>query len=314
MAFSSDIKSNFSFPVIHLEDTVAETFIEIFAKGALLNSFRVVLPSQLQQNIIDGYVSEADYNANANWFKSAKLSPFVCRLRNGEYEYENIKYKTGKYFIGKEALHGLLYDAVFEIKRIEITEEYALAELYFLYDNKNEGFPFEYSCNILYKLFKNNLLSVETKIKNESNSTMPLNDGWHPYFSLSNTIDDCKLFINSETKLVLGDDLMPTGKFNTDKHFSNSFPLTNISLDTSFLIKEFASPSCILSSKNKNISLEILCDESYPYLQVFTPDHRKSIALEPLSSPPDSLNNKMHLIYLKPKEVKTFAVKYKVLV
>jgi aldose 1-epimerase len=51
--------------------------------------------------------------------------------------------------------------------------------------------------------------------------------------------------------------------------------------------------------------------KNYPYLQVYTPDHRRSIAIENLSSPPDSFNNLMGLITLGPEDSATFHLQYK---
>jgi aldose 1-epimerase len=46
-------------------------------------------------------------------------------------------------------------------------------------------------------------------------------------------------------------------------------------------------------------------------LQVFIPDHRQSIAIENLSSAPDSFNNKMGLVILPPGQSRSFKVFYR---
>ncbi|MCB0643138.1 MAG: hypothetical protein KDC44_15925, partial [Phaeodactylibacter sp.] len=40
----------------------------------------------------------------------------------------------------------------------------------------------------------------------------------------------------------------------------------------------------------------------YNFLQVFTPDHRQSIAIEPMTCNVDAFNNREGLIVLKPGE------------
>jgi aldose 1-epimerase len=56
--------------------------------------------------------------------------------------------------------------------------------------------------------------------------------------------------------------------------------------------------------------LEISPEGSYPFLQIYTPPHRQSIAIENLSAAPDAFNNKMGLIVLTAGEEKTFRTLY----
>ena len=50
-------------------------------------------------------------------------------------------------------------------------------------------------------------------------------------------------------------------------------------------------------------TLTIEPSPAYPYLQLYTPDHRGSIAIENLSGAPNCFNNKMGLHILQPQEV-----------
>lgn len=62
----------------------------------------------------------------------------------------------------------------------------------------------------------------------------------------------------------------------------------------------------------KKVQLEIRPDKQYPYLQIYTPPHRNSIAIENLSAAPDAFNNKMGLITLQPGENIIFTTTYKI--
>ena len=106
-----------------------------------------------KQNIVDGFASCSDAKENiTNGFKSCKLNPFVCRINNSEYEFQNEKYKTGKFFIGAEAIHGLLYDAVYNSINSGADNNCAFVILQYEYLKKDEGYPFEFSCEITYRL------------------------------------------------------------------------------------------------------------------------------------------------------------------
>jgi aldose 1-epimerase len=68
----------------------------------------------------------------------------------------------------------------------------------------------------------------------------------------------------------------------------------------------------VLRDTEKKLQVEIRPGRQYPYLQVYTPDHRNSIAIENLSAPPDTFNNKIGLITLQPEERIIFTTSYKI--
>lgn len=307
MKFSVNIKDDDLFPVVVLKNEQQKTEAVIYTFGGLLNNFII----NAQQNIIDGFASCSDAKENiTNGFKSAKLSPFVCRVNNGEYEFQNEKYKTGKFFIGAEAIHGLLYDAMFNIVNSGADNNSAFVTLQYVYSKKDEGFPFEYSCEITYRLKENNQLSITTTIVNKSNKEMPLSDGWHPYFKFNQLINDLLFKINAEQILEFDDKLLPTGKIFSFNEFQTLKKLSDNFFDNCFLLKNTAEPACIIEDIKNKLRLKILRLENYPYLQVYTPPHRNSMAIENLSSAPDAFNNKIGLITLQPSESKTFSTVY----
>jgi len=51
---------------------------------------------------------------------------------------------------------------------------------------------------------------------------------------------------------------------------------------------------------------------SYPYLQIYTPPHRRSIAIENISGVPDAFNNGMGFITLEPDQSAIFKTTYKI--
>ena len=308
--FSANSISQSPFSIIKLTDETSHSSVEIYAKGALLNGFHVQLKNGEYQNIIDGHTSPAEMPANEKWFKSSKLSPFACRLHNSEYNFNGKSYKTGKYFTGTEALHGLLYDADFIVESLNSNDEHASVTILYTYDKTEEGFPFKYECRVIYTLGAGNRLTVDTVIKNTGTESMPVTDGWHPYFALGNKVNDWQFFIHTESMLEFNEYLLPTGKQIAGNRFSSMKQIGDTSLDNSFVLKDFNTPSCRLYNPVNGLSLEIENSSSYPYLQVFIPDHRNSMAIEALSAPPDALNNKIHLDVLQPGDEKKYSVSY----
>jgi aldose 1-epimerase len=71
-------------------------------------------------------------------------------------------------------------------------------------------------------------------------------------------------------------------------------------------------PACTLTNEKQNIRLAIFANTNYPYLQVYTPPHRNSIAIENLSAAPDVFNNNMGLILLEAGESIGFSCAYEI--
>jgi aldose 1-epimerase len=307
MNFSFSIKKDDVFPVVILKDEQQKTEAVIYTFGALLNSFII----DGRQNIIDGFGSCSDAKENVtNGFKSCKLSPFVCRLNNGEYVFQNRQYKTGKFFIGEEAIHGLLYDAAFDIIDSGANNNSAHVTLQYLYSEKDEGFPFKFLCEVTYQLEERNKLTITTIITNKGYKEMPLCDGWHPYFNFSQSINNLLFTINAEEILEFDDKLLPTDKIFPFNKFQTSQKLNDTFFDNCFVLKNLNEAACVIDDKKNKLRLEILPMKNYPYLQVYTPPHRNSIAIENLSSAPDAFNNRMGLTILKPSESKTFTTAF----
>ncbi|HEX5150649.1 MAG TPA: aldose 1-epimerase [Parafilimonas sp.] len=299
MAFTIDINEKEIFPVIHLTNDAEEASAEIYAFGALLNNFK----TKNSINIIDGFASPQDAMDNiTNGFKSAKLSPFVCRIANGKYVYNNHQYTVNKFYLAGEAIHGLLFDAIFSVTDSGANNDSAFVTLDYKYTKKDEGYPFDYTCTITYRLEKDKRLSIETSLKNNSDAAIPVCDGWHPYFTLGVKVDDLLFEMNTTRMVEFNDKLVPTGnivaysKFQQPEIFGNTF------LDNCFLVNENNKPACILTNTKTGLQVIINPDKSYPYLQVYTPEHRNSIAIENLSAVPDAFNNKTGLTILNADE------------
>jgi aldose 1-epimerase len=158
-----------------------------------------------------------------------------------------------------------------------------------------------------------NRLNVFTEIINKDNVSIPVQDGWHPYFKLDAKIDDLKLQFRSFDMLEFNEELIPTGKLIPYKEFDKLKNLDDTVFDNCFTLNfSEGQPICLLQNPEKNIEIEIHTDESYPYLQLYTPPHRNSIAIENLSGAPDAFNNGMGVNNIAPGESASFTTSYKI--
>ena len=92
--------------IILKDDDSATTAVILPACGAILHSFEVQLNSE-PFNVIDSYTSQDDFdkNAESKGFMGSKLSPFVCRLRNGRYVLAGKNYKVDSFYLQQHAIH-----------------------------------------------------------------------------------------------------------------------------------------------------------------------------------------------------------------
>jgi aldose 1-epimerase len=300
--------------IILLDESNGTLAAIIPACGAMLHAFTVNNKGK-QINIIDSYNDAADFKANvtAKGFKSSKLSPFVCRMRNGKYHFGEKDYTIEKFYLGEHAIHGLLYDAVFEVTATEADENKAVVSLLHQYRGEDAGFPFHYDCLVTYTLQAGNSLSITTEVVNKSGGLMPVQDGWHPYFTFGGSINDLQLEFQSKEIAAFDEGLIPTGKLTHYEDFGSLAQLDDKFFDHCFTLN-FAEcqPLCVLRDVHKKIQLEIYPGQSYPYLQIYTPPHRQSIAIENLSGAPDGFNNGIGVITLEAGENAVFTTVYKI--
>ena len=313
--FSVVNNSEDGFDKIVLREEASGTFAEIIPScGAILHSFSVLFEFQML-NLIWNYQDYEDFkkNVTAKGFRSCKLSPFACRISDASYKFGEGAYKIEKFKLNGSALHGLIYDAVFFIKAWEANEEKAAVTLEHQYRGVENGYPFHYDCEVIYELRKGDSLNIKTTIINKDKGLIPIQDGWHPYFTFGGMIDVLQLEFQSKEIVAFTEALVPTGELIPYPEFNALKKIGDTKFDNCFTLN-FAScqPLCILRDPEKKLQLEIFPDKSYPYLQIYTPTDRNSIAIENLSAAPDAFNNGMGLIVLSPGSSAVFSTTYKI--
>ena len=128
--------------------------------------------------------------------------------------------------------------------------------------------------------------------------------------NLEKKIDNLIFQLNSNQMIEFDERLLPTGKILPFDKFISAKKFGDTKFDHCFKLNENAQPACVLRDEEAQIELKIIPERSYSYLQLYTPDDRKSIAIENLSSPPDAFNNNMSLVTAKPGEIYNFTAKY----
>lgn len=216
---------------------------------------------------------------------SAILFPFPNRIKHGTYSFED---KTHSLPVNEpthnNAIHGIVYTKSFKV--ISFTEH--SINLNYTHQGST-GFPFPFSIDLHYTFGLQNI-ELEVLVRNTGDSSFPFGIGWHPYFHTDNQ-KETKINFSSDTMYEVDEQMIP---FRTKLEEFNEIKLERAEIDNAFQLKK---PEVILLGPEYNLKLHV--PES-SYLQIFTPDHRRSVAIEPISCIADAFNNRIGLKVLQP--------------
>lgn len=252
-------------------------------------------------------VSLIDLPGNANhllennpYHPSALLTPWVNRVRNGNYSYKGKNYQLpiNEPALGN-AIHGLLARAPFSI----IHESENSIKLEHIYKGEETNYPFPFLFSYTYHLLNEGGLEITLEAKNTGTTSMPFACGWHPYFRFPDT-----------TEADLSINFHPISRFLSD---SQMIPLKEESLQgqTEFIFsKEKVDHVFRLEPQKKHITefrdnklhRSLFLEQSsiqFPFLVVFQPEGFSSVAIEPMTANTDAFNTGDGLIELEPLEV-----------
>lgn len=265
--------------------------------GGMLNGFK-----KQGFEIIDGIelsrYGVADYLGT---FKSAVLLPYPNRISNGRFEFQGNQHQMNcNESALNNSLHGFIYDKPFKIVEQEVKDEEVSISLKFDYLGDIEGFPYPFTTTLIYKLSVSGKLYIECAIENTGSEVLPLGLGWHSYFDLGQKVDGLSLKFNTTTHWEVDEEMIPTTDTVEIDPISGSIGADEY--DGCFTLE---SPIVELAIPGGN-KLILDCGKDFPYLQVYTPPHRNSIAIEPMTCLPDVYNNGVGLIELTQGDKKRF--------
>lgn len=247
--------------------------------------------------IIDGISNdEAGLTTYKSKFNSSFLFPSPNRIANGKYTFNNKDYQLECNEVAlNNSLHGHIYNKSFEVTATETTAEKAVVTFSYSNNGTVTGFPFSYKLDIIYTFTKNNL-TLDFNVVNTGSDEFPFGLGWHPYFNATNLASSSLDFEGSK-KYQLNDKNIPQQEIPLS--FKTPLTLANTFLDDCFLVNK---PATTFTSDSYKIDMSFTTQTKESFLQVYTPDTRDCIAIEPMTCAPDCFNNKNGLLTLKPSE------------
>lgn len=264
--------------------------------GATITSLKLLVNDSVK-SILDPISSELELTNNDS-YKNVWLAPFPNRVAGGTYAFEGKQFQLPKNEDGKNALHGFIYNKKFEVVSIETTDDKAVMELVYEYHANLSGYPFPFRCNLKY-ILKEDSFSTKIELVNTADSEIPVGLGWHPYFSFQTGIDGLELQLPRITSFKLDSDGLPINEKESFDLFQSKSAIDKTELDHCFITHDQEVSTRLYEA---DMELELWQNEPYKFLQVYTPPHRNSIAIEPMTCAVDSFNNELGLTILKPGE------------
>lgn len=255
-------------------------------------------------SVLDGYKTPEELVENA-WSKNVVLLPYPNRLRDGRYTHAG---KTYQFDINNpdtsNSLHGFGKDAPMSVEKVEITDNEATIQCTWQHDGSHKAYPFRFTFGIKMTLSKG-AFEVEMIFTNDDSIAIPAGLGWHPYFIMSERVDDTSLQMPESQFIVIDDRMLPTGEKQPYSAFDTLKKIGTTNLDNGFFITAKGKEASVIleSERGKLHYWQELGVGKWQFLQMFTPPHRKSIAVEPMTCNIDAFNNQDGLIVLAPNAV-----------
>jgi aldose 1-epimerase len=226
-----------------------------------------------------------------NTYASSILFPFANRIKDGSYTFNSKTYQLNtNQKEENNALHGLIYNKTFKVVNEKVANNEVSIKLEYNEINESEGFPFTYKIQLIYTLTKNTL-KINVQVKNTHSKPFPFTIGWHPYFTSKN-LPQSILKFNSTKKLILDKRMITTGI--EDFKIDDCLEIKNNKFDDCFILNtnniKFITPE---------YDLEMKASSNKTFLQIYTPERKNTIAIEPTTGVSDSFNNKIGLQVLE---------------
>ena len=282
--------------------TTRATIVEV---GGGLRTFAVA-----SGEVVDGYAAAAMADSG----RGQVLIPWPNRLEDGRYEWDGENHQLPiNELDASNAIHGLVrFDAFNCISNTDDRVEMS----HTLWPRP--GYPFTLEIRIAYQIDDLGLTATTTT-RNAGSIAAPYGAGQHPYIVPPSgvSVDDCELLVPARCYLETDDRGLPTMTRPVDRtpfDFTSSRKIGPLQLDTAFTdLERDQGGRAHVTLTGRDRSVTLWADRGYPYVQVFTADtlpddrRRRSIAIEPMTCPPNALATGTDVVCLAPGDTITTA-------
>jgi aldose 1-epimerase len=159
-------------------------------------------------------------------------------------------------------------------------------------------------------------LRAEHTAANIGDAPCPFGMGVHPYLFVGDLpVEDIFLNLPTQSRLLVDSRQLPVGAAKVaGSAFDYTAPrrIGTAILDTTFgdvIRDDLGNSTARLSNSDGTSSVEVWADKAFGWWQAFTGDtvagvrHRRSVALEPMTCPPDAFRSGRDVVTIQPGEV-----------
>lgn len=253
-------------------------------------------------DVLDGY----DAGEMCSAGRGQVLLPWPNRIADGRYRWEGEEHQLALTQPGEQnAIHGLVRWVPWRVAQREgsrVVMEHVL--------HPRPGYPFALSLSLEYVLSADGL-EVRTRATNVGDRPCPYGAGAHPYLTVGTaTVDPVMLSAPARTVLQADGRGIPTGSLpveGSEYDFRTPRPIGPTRLDHCFtdLERDGDGRARVELRDGAGRSVVLWADEAYGYLMLFTGDplpdvDRRSLAVEPMTCPPNAFATGEAVIRLAP--------------
>jgi aldose 1-epimerase len=260
------------------------------------------------RELLDGYGSDA----MANDGRGQVLMPWPNRIQDGSYEFGGSWHHLALSEPGaRNAIHGLVRWVPWSVRERSadrVAMEYVL--------HPQPGYPFSLQLSVEYALSEDGL-RVTSRATNSGREACPYGSGAHPYLTVgTETVDTTVLRAPGRTVLRVDARGIPVGQESvdgTEYDFRQPRAIGATKLDNAYTDLERGGDGLArveLRHPDSGATLTLWLGETHRYLELFTGDplptvRRRSLAVEPMTCPPNAFRTGEALIVLEPDESAT---------
>lgn len=237
--------------------------------------------------------------ASNPYHPSALLTPWVNRVRNGNYSFKGKNYQLpiNEPALGN-AIHGLLARVPFTL--VQKTESSVTLE--HAYQGAEPNYPFPFTFRYTYTLAEEGGLEITFMAQNTGSTSMPFACGWHPYFSFPNTkAADLSIKFHPTSRFLSDSQMIPLKEENLQG--KSEFVFSQEKVDHVFRLEPREKHVTeFIDHKHQRSLFLTQSSVQFPFLVVFQPEGYHSVAIEPMTANTDAFNTGDGLIELAPSE------------
>lgn len=254
--------------------------------------------------LLDAYQTPEELAHNA-WYKNVPLFPFPNRLRDGIYDWGG---KTLSFPVndgaGGNALHGHSREFSTVPERVDLRATGAALSCRYQDAGDNPAYPFLFTFEITYRLQGPDRFEAAFRFQNDDKCDIPGGLGWHPYFRVTDRIDNLLLQLPACEMIGIDQRMLPTGKRYAYDEFATPKKIGPAVLDNCFALppREGRAEVIMSTPEGRLRFWQETGPGKFNFLQLFTHPERSSLAVEPMSCNVDAFNNLDGLIVLRPGE------------